>query len=176
MTEPTHIRAGDSATWEREELAYSADDGWTLRYALRGPADINIEAVGNGTLHTVTLTSADTSDWVAGDYTAVVYVESDAGERVTLGSGMIQVLPDLVAATGDQRSHVKRTLDALQAMIERRATKIQEEYEVEGHRIKYMPLDMLIKLRDRYARLYDNEQVEAGLKPRSPKSVKFTFR
>ncbi|MES9830509.1 MAG: hypothetical protein ABW201_19825 [Candidatus Thiodiazotropha sp.] len=176
MTEPTHIRAGDSATWEREELDYSADNGWTLHYALRGPSEIDIEAVGVGAVHTVDLASADTAAWVAGDYSAVVYVQSDAGERVTLGSGMIQILPDLVAAVGDQRSHVKRTLDALQAMIERRATKIQEEYEVEGHRIKYMPLDMLIKLRDRYARLYDNEQVAAGLKPRSPKSVKFVFR
>jgi hypothetical protein len=176
MTEPTHIRAGDSVTWEREELDYSADNGWSLRYALRGPSEIDIETVGNGSLHTVNLTSADTSAWVAGDYNAVVYVQSDAGERVTLGSGMIKILPDLVAATGDQRSHVKITLDALQAMIERRATKIQEEYEVEGHRIKYMPLDMLVKLRDRYARMYDNEQVAAGLKPRSPRSVKFNFR
>jgi hypothetical protein len=37
-------------------------------------------------------------------------------------------------------------------------------------------LDMLIKLRDRYARMYDNELVAAGLKPRSPRSVKFAFR
>jgi hypothetical protein len=176
MTEPKHIRAGDSVTWEREELDYSTDNGWTLHYALRGPSEIDIEAVGDGALHTVNLSSAETTDWVAGDYNAVVYVQSDVGERVTLGSGMIQILPDLVAATGDHRSHVKRTLDALQAVIEKRATKIQEEYEVEGHRIKYMPLDMLIKLRDRYARLYDQEQVAAGVKPRSPRSVKFAFR
>ncbi|MCU7933722.1 MAG: hypothetical protein KZQ99_02440 [Candidatus Thiodiazotropha sp. (ex Dulcina madagascariensis)] len=176
MTEPTQIRAGDSASWEREELDYSADNGWTLHYALRGPSEIDIEAVGIGALHTIDLTSADTVVWVAGDYHAAVYVVSDAGERVTLGSGMIRVLPDLVAAAGDQRSHVKRTLDALEAVIEKRATKIQEEYEVEGYRIKYMPLDMLIKLRDRYARLYDREQVAAGVKPRSPRSVKFAFR
>jgi hypothetical protein len=176
MTEPTQIRAGDSVTWEREELDYSTDNGWILHYALRGPSEINIEAVGAGVLYKVNLTSADTSGWVAGEYNAVVYVQSDAGERVTLGAGMIQILPDLVAAAGDQRSHVKRTLDALQAAIEKRATKIQEEYEVEGHRIKYMPLELLVKLRDRYARLYEQELVAAGIKPRSPRSVKFNFR
>ncbi|MCU7904455.1 MAG: hypothetical protein KZQ76_01135 [Candidatus Thiodiazotropha sp. (ex Epidulcina cf. delphinae)] len=176
MTEPTQIRAGDIVSWEREELDYAADNGWTLHYALRGPSEIDIESVGAGAWHTIDLTSENTAAWVAGDYKAVVYVVSDAGERVTLGSGMIRVLPDLVAAVGDQRSHVKRTLDALRAMIERRASKIQEEYEVEGHRVKYMPLDILIKLRDRYARMYENEQVAAGVKPRSPRSVKFNFR
>ncbi len=135
MNEPKQIRAGDSIAWWEAFAEYLPVDGWALKYALRGPFEKDI----------------------------VAYVVKDPDERVTLYDGMIEVLPDLTQVTGDIRSHVKKVLDALEAAIERKASKIQAEYEIEGHRIKYMETETLVTLRNKYRRMYQDERAAAGL-------------
>jgi hypothetical protein len=107
-TEPSAIRAGDSVTWQRELPEFSAADGWALKYRLlyASGAAVAITSTGVGTLHTVDLKSTDTAAYVAGDATLVGYVENTStGDRATLESNPIKILPDLTqAANFDGRS------------------------------------------------------------------------
>lgn len=122
-TEPTVIRAGDSVAWARDLPAYSADDGWSLKYRLLWPAGApaDIASTGAGSLHSVDLGPADTTGYAAGPATLVAMVERGAGatlERVTLSQGAVTILPDLSASTGfDGRSSAVIALDALRAAL-----------------------------------------------------------
>lgn len=58
----------------------------------------------------------------------------------------------MAAVTGqvDTRSHAKKTLEALEAVIEGRATLDQERYRLNNRELFRTPLDTLIKLRNQY--------------------------
>lgn len=175
MNIPTTLRAGDSVSWSDSLADYSSIDGWVLKYALRGPHEIDIEATGTGTDHDVVLVRADTEDYLPGEYAWVAYVEN-VTDRVTLATGTLNVQPDLVAGSAAP-SHAKKMLDAIQAVLEKKASKLQSEYTVDGNMLKFMTYDELIKAMNFYGRLYRREQEKAGLKPkRSSGYIKFGLR
>ncbi len=151
--EPTAIRAGDSASWTRELPAYSAADGWALKYRLlyaSGSAQ-TFNATGAGTLHTVSLTAANTAAWVAGSATLVAYVEKAAtSEKATLESTPVTILPDLtVAATHDGRSTNRIALENARAALASYAQKGQvhvAEYDIAGRRMKFRDSQQIVDL------------------------------
>ena len=49
-----------------------------------------------------------------------------------------------------QLEHVRRVIDAIEAVIERRATKDQKSYSIDGRSLERTPIDELLLLRDRY--------------------------
>ncbi len=142
--EPTAIRAGDSAAWTRELPEYSAADGWALKYRLLYPSGSaqTFNATGAGTLHTVSLTAANTAGWAAGSATLVAYVEKTAtSEKATLESTPVTILPDLtVAATHDGRSANRIALEnartALAAYVQKGQVHVAE-YDIAGRRMKF---------------------------------------
>lgn len=154
-TEPTTIRAGDTVTWERELEDYSATDGWALKYRLlyaSGTA-VAIASTGSGTLHTVSLTSADTDGFVAGDATLVGYVEKGSGaslERRTVFSAVIEILADLIAATThDGRTDNQIALEAARAALKTYMENGQAhvaEYDIAGRRMKFRDAEQITKL------------------------------
>jgi hypothetical protein len=104
-----------------------------------------------------------TAAYKAGLYrwTAVV---DDGTERVTLASGLVNVLPD-PAKTGagfDPRSHARKTLEAIEAVIEGRATKDQEEYTIGNRSLKRTPTKELLEFRDKYRADVAREDIAAG--------------
>ena len=74
-------------------------------------------------------------------------------------SGKIEVLEDLSAISGvhDGRTHAKKVLDAIMAVLENRATKDQESYSIAGRTLSRTPLADLQTLRDRYRGEYTQE-------------------
>ena len=60
--------------------------------------------------------------------------------------------PDIaqLAAGHDARSHVQRVLDAIEAVLEKRATLDQEQYRINNRELRRTPIADLLKLRDRY--------------------------
>ena len=60
--------------------------------------------------------------------------------------------PDIaqLAAGHDARSHVQRVLDAIEAVLEKRATLDQERYRINNRELVRTPVADLLKLRDRY--------------------------
>lgn len=170
-TEPTELRAGDSIAWERELEDYSAADGWTLKYKLlwaTGTA-VAFSATGVGTLHSVSLTSADTDGYTAGAATLVGYVEKGSGaslERVTLGTTLVTILPDLTAAaTHDGRSDNYIALLAARAALKSYMDKGQlhvAEYDIAGRRMKFRAASEIVDL----IRYYEAEVAKEGRQAR----------
>lgn len=151
-TEPTSLRAGDSAAWVRSVEGYSPADGWQLAYALvprSGGAKHNITTAASGSGWAVDLKSTDTATYAPGPYTLVAVV-SRATERVTICASPCEVLPDLMEVDAeDSRSSAEKIIAAIDAWLEKRAGWAGEK-QVGDSRIKDHPLQDLLALRKHY--------------------------
>lgn len=150
--QPTLI-AGDSLVFTESLADYPASDGWTLTYRLAprtaGTA-ITFSATASGADYSVNVLATTTAAWAAGSYSWAAYV-TKAGQRFTVDSGVITISPDPgVVSSLDSRTHAQRVLEAIQAVIEGRATRDQEEYTIGNRSLKRTPLRDLMLLRDRY--------------------------
>lgn len=120
--EPLSARAGDTWQWIRSLPDYPAPD-WVLTYTFYSAAGVfSFQSVASGTDHLVSVDAATTAAYAAGryDWSAAV---TQGDERYSIGSGSLQVLPDVSAADSyDGRSHSRRMLDAITATLEGRAT------------------------------------------------------
>ncbi len=170
-TEPEKIAAGDYVQWKREAAGMSiptgevpkASAGWVLTYALvKSSVRIAITAATHETHDfLVTLAAATTGGYAAGVYQWQAYVTKAAtSERYMVGSGTIEILPNFAAASSgyDARSHVKKVLDALEAKLEGRASKDQEQIVVGGQVVGMMPIARLLEWYSRYKQAYEAEQ------------------
>ena len=147
-TEPARIVAGDTAKWIKTLADYSAADGWVLSYTLVTAANrYTFNAAAAGTDHLATVDAATTSAWVAGDYAMRGQV-TKAGEVFTVFTGRVTVDPAFGAAI-DARSQLRRTLEAVEATLEGRASSAVAEYQIAGRMLKNIPLSDLLALRDR---------------------------
>ncbi len=146
-TEPSQVAAGDTILWTKVLPEYPASEGWVLKYALRGPAVVDVTATPDGDDHLVS-TSGVT---VAGTYFVQGYVEKDS-ERHTVFSGQIKATPNLVTAgeNYDGRSHAQKVIDAVEAVIEGRASKAQLEMWVDGEKLAYATHADLMTFRNKY--------------------------
>lgn len=115
MTLPTTHTAGDTFTHTASLAAYPASSAWVgkLRLVPRaaGGAAIELTATASGDDHTFTASAATTTNWPAGDYTLVQWVEK-AGEVRTTETGQLTVAanPRTIAVGTDTRSIARRTL------------------------------------------------------------------
>lgn len=174
-TEPASLRAGDTAQWTKSLPDFPASEGWTLSYDLvSATVHYTFNASASGDNYSVTVTAATTSGWTAGEYQWAAKV-SKAGEVHEVASGAIVIKPSFGAAV-DARSHARKTLDAIEAWIENRDIGVAE-YEVNGRRLKAIPIEQLLVLRDRYRREVraedDAARAAAGLPSRNKLLVRF---
>lgn len=167
-TEPQSVTAGDTLQWTIALPDYPASDGWTLKYNLVGAAgQIAIESTPDSDDHLVSVSPATSAVYTPGRYRAAKYVEKGADEtleRVTLGTLDMVVAPNLAGATAasDTRSHARKVLDALEALIEGRATRSDKSYtiDISGSRrsIESLTVIELLEARDRYASMVWQEE------------------
>jgi len=152
IVEPLEITAGDDLSWSLCLAEYLPSGGWTLKYALRGPAVIDISTVPDGTSHKVAVPGNTSKDYAAGNYSWARYVEHTDTTRVTLATGRIKIHPDLVAAAAgfDGRSHAEKVLESIERVIEGRATRGDQELQFDGKKIVKMTVAELIQLRQQY--------------------------
>jgi len=169
--EPLAFIAGDRWAWKRGDLA-EYTTGYTLSYAARREADggeeITISATASGSDFIVEVASATTAAFPPGLYHWQAYItRTSDSERLTVDSGRFEVEPNRDLATTDPRSHAKIVLDSIEAVIEKRATKDQESYSINGRSLTRTSIDELIKLRDSYRAKYlvevRRERVKNGL-------------
>lgn len=142
MDEPTSFRAGDSAAWTATLQDYPASAGWTLSYRLLSQAGVaqDIETTPVGDDYHVSLTTADTAAWPAGNATLVKIV-SKGSERITLGAPVVAILPNLATApTYDGRTQNEKGLADAEAALAAYVAAGQmhvEGYEVAGRTMKF---------------------------------------
>lgn len=184
-SEPLCIVAGDTVTWTRSDVVsrYPASDGWSASISIRGPGGESLDkaAVADGDAFAFTLTATETAQFTTpGAYGYVVQV-TNAGERHTLNRGSIDVVVDLSALTPgtlyDARGHVERTLAALEATLEGRATKDQHRYSIAGRSLDRIDAATLLEWRRVYraelVKLERKERLRRGLTRRDTVKARF---
>lgn len=154
--EPTKFAAGDRVQWKRTLTDYPISEGWTLTYYLRGRFQhdpINLVATTSGTDYSVDITPEETANYTAGVYHVQAFV-SKADDRKPVWTGTIEVTPDFSAISQphDGRTHARKCLDAINAVLEGRSTHDQQRYVLQatGRSVDKMPIADLLKLRDYY--------------------------
>lgn len=150
-SEPTSLRAGDTWSWSRSLADYPASS-WTLAYSLiNAQGKITVTAAASGADHLVTVPAATTAGYTPGSYSASARVTSGA-ESYSWELPDIEVLRNLSAETSyDDRSHARKVLDAIEAVLEGRASTDQQSVTIGDRAIVKMPVSDLLKLRDSYA-------------------------
>lgn len=175
---PSSITAGNTVKFTVENSDFPPST-WTLTYTLvSSAASYDVTATDNGDgSHLFSANSSVTTTWAEGHYSFFISA-SDGADRYTVAQGSIDVLPNPESGAYDPRSHAKKVLDSLDALLEGKATKDQESYSINGRSISRMSIEDLIMWRDRYKALYAQEQqaerVAAGLG--SSRKIKVRFR
>lgn len=164
-TEPATIIAGDTLQFKRADLGadYPPADH-TLTYEARlegaGATKISITAAADGTDYVIDEAVETTAAYTVGRYhwSAFLTRTSDS-KRITIDHGTWNVAANNAAASDDPRSHNKIVLDAIQAVIENRATKDQESYQIENRSLARTPLAELTKFEATYLSRVNRERV-----------------
>lgn len=161
IIEPISIIPGDTVKWTRTLADYPASAGWALSYELLNAMHrYEIPATADGKAFRVVVSAQITQSYAPGSYDWRARV-TNADEVYTVASGRLTVAPSFGAA-GDVRSHARRTLEAIEAVLEGRATSAASEYEINGRRLKYIPLNELHAMRTKYQREVAAEEGKSG--------------
>jgi len=156
--EPDVLTSGDTVQWTKSLANYLPADGWVLTYHIVDAViskDIVATDNGDGT-HLAVFTAA-LSTVPAGTYAMKGFVTNNS-ERFTVFVGTVVAHQDLSTGATDIRSHAKKTLDAIEATLENRATQDQRRMQVAGRLIERMHIDELLKLRAVYKAEYARER------------------
>lgn len=161
------VIAGDSIALSETDAAanYPVGQGWTLQYVFAreqggaAPATQSLDANGEGAV-----AAAVTAAWAPGRWIWSLLATKGSSVRVTIGLGGFTVAPNPLAATAaDTRSQARRTLDAIDAAIENRASATDLKVTLsDGRAIERIPHSELLKLREVYARKVSAEERAAG--------------
>lgn len=182
-TEPTEIIIGDTITWTRRGVqAVSENDAGTLEYTDIKASDgwtLKLTAVGRLGIFSITATADDenaddfkftaaaaiTAAYTAGDYQWQL-VATKTTTRYTIAEGWVTLLDNISgrSALYDNRSHAKKVVDAIEAVIENRATLDQMSYTIGGRSLSKTPVADLLRLLVFYRNEYSDELALENIK------------
>ena len=172
-TEPLSFTAGDRVAWTRVDIGGDYPPAsYSLSYTARkegaGTVSITATASASGSNYQIIIPASTTANYSAGRYHWQMYIKRTSdNERITLDSGAFIIQPNKATATTDPRSNNKVMLDAIDALLDGRATKDQMGYSIAGRSITRIPLPDLMVWRDRYAAKYVKEvrmeRIKTGL-------------
>jgi hypothetical protein len=151
MVIPQTLTAGDLWTWTESLSDYSAAL-YTLTFYFRGPQSFNSVAVASGADHVVTVTAAVTAELKPGvyDWQARAALIATPTTVATVDVGRLTVEPNLANAAIDHRSFNVRVSEALEAVIEGRATTDQLAMSIAGRSLSRMTWDEILGAYDRF--------------------------
>lgn len=165
---PALLIAGDSLRLAIADGDYPASEGWSVALVLQamaGGTPTTVNGTASGDDWVLTLTSAASAALVAGAYRYAI-AATNAGDRQTIDHGEVQVRPDPASPATDQRSPARRTLDAIDAVLESRASSEDLKFTfADGRALEKVPHGELLALRKHYARIVARE-ANKGLGPK----------
>jgi hypothetical protein len=161
-SEPTSARAGDTWQWTRDLPDFPAP--WTLVYTFwTSAAAFSLTAASSGSTHTVTASATATAAYAAGRYSWTARVSSGT-TQLTIASGVLHVLP-AVGLAMDTRSHARRMLDSINAILEGRATDgdLDVMRTQHGEHSTAWDPEALMRIRSQYAAVVASEDGAAAI-------------
>lgn len=166
---PLKFIASETLKWSVSLADYPANDGWALGYEFRsnlGGSTGSFDAAGvaNGSAFDVTVASAITAPLLAGLYSYRAFVTKGT-EKFFVQTGTAEVSANFSATEAvDSRSIVKKTLDALEAMLQGKASLDQQRYTINNRSLdRYTPTELIV-WHKHYLGLYAAEQRAEKLK------------
>lgn len=158
---PDKIGAGLTFNRLLTLTAYPAPE-WVLTVLLRGKQNIDLAATAEGSQHRLSAPAAQTATWLAGDYWFSMRA-TRGDDVVEVETGSITVMPDMATLTEghDGRSQAQIALDAINAVIGKRATLDQQRYRINNRELYRESIAELLKLRDFYRLEVKREQQKA---------------
>ncbi len=160
--------AGDALNYSTSIPAYPPSAGWVAKLRLvprAGGSAILVQAAAAASdAHAWSLAKTTTAAWLPGVYSWHIWVEKGS-ERYTLQSGQITIRPDPESLPGgaDTRSQAERSLDAINAFLEGRASDAQLRYKINGRELERYPLQEVLRLRAFFESQVGQERRAAGL-------------
>ena len=97
----------------------------------------------------VAIGSGDTATVSPGSYRYHIGL-LDSGERETLQTGWIELIPDLAGANVDTRTHEQKTLEAIKATLEGKAGLDQLQMSINGRSIQRYSIEELLVFKSKY--------------------------
>ena len=178
IQEPDTIVVGDRLVWRRDDLADTYPiSAYALTYEFHedsgggGSHKFDITATEADDTYFVEVASSTTASYSDGDYiwNAFITRTSDS-QRIRIDTGRSTVVKNLANTNADLRSHAKKVLDNIQAVLENRAS-------IAGRSLSRMSIDELLTFRDRYKSEYLQEIKKARIKnkQRSGNTVEVKF-
>ena len=179
MNAPKEITAGFTYEWEETFSQYPASTyGLTATFILNtyGNTRYTVTAVANGDGFSFTIPATVSADFTAGNYKLYLFVTLGAAKYL-VGNQDVVIKANPLTATGDTRSHIQKVLDAIEAVLENRATQEYQSMSINGYSITQMSPEELLKLRSYYKnelRKANNlDRINNGGSPSNTIKVKF---
>lgn len=144
---PDTFSAGSTVKYSRSFADYPAADGWALKVHLAGKTKLTVVATVEGGQFQVVMEAAETVALAPGTYRWVERVFR--GEEVyDAARGVTTVTIDLeTAEDGAAQSWAERTLEIVEARLERRLPKDLESYQIGNRAVVNIPALQLFKIR-----------------------------
>ena len=183
--EPNTLVLGDYWSWKRDDLATDYPIGtYALTYEFHsdsgggGTKKFTLTAVEADDTYYIESASSTTTGYAVGDYVWEAYItKTSSSNRIMVDSGRTSITENLANTNADLRSHAKKVLDALQAVIENRSTMDQSSMSIAGRSLSRMSVDELLTFRNRYKAEYLKEIKLARIRNKqgSGNTIKVTF-
>lgn len=183
--EPFELVVGDTWAWKRDDLATDYPvASYALSYEFHcdsgggGSHKFTINATEADSTYYIEVPAATTANYNAHTYKWNAYItRSSDSARSIVDSGILLVTPNYADTNADVRTHAKKVLDALEAVIQGRASIDQSSMSIAGRSLSRMTIDEIMTFRDRYKTEYLKEIKKARLKNKtaSGNSIKARF-
>lgn len=159
---PSAIFAGDTLLFSVKLADYLPSAGWTLKYHLKNKDSDPVEltsTAGSTDDHLFNVAADTTGTWPEGDYWGVAVVNDGTSYR-TVGEVKVTVQQDLsqVGPDYDPRSHARKCLDAIEAVMEGRASKDIINTTIAGQSVGRMTPEQLAFWRNYYRQEVASEE------------------
>jgi hypothetical protein len=163
--------AGDTLLFALTFSDYPASDGWSAAFDFRAKdgGALTFSATASGDDHLVSLAPATTAVWPPELYSGTGKV-SKTGQTFTVWKGKLEVKIDLSQQSSgyDTRTHARICLDAIEAVMEGKATRDVLNTTIAGQSIGRLTPDQLIAFRAYYRAEVLGEEAQEALENGGP--------
>lgn len=136
---PDAFAAGTTVTYTRAYADYPANAGWGATLYLAGASLFSVAGSASGASFVYTLTAAQTALLTAGNYQWREVV-SKGTEKYIADSGVVQIEPDITAATaGSMQTFEELELARVEEVLSGRTTGDVESYQVGNRAMTKIP-------------------------------------
>lgn len=177
---PSAIVAGDSLLFVLSLADYPADQSWVVTYTFRKKlgSDVTFASTPSGSSHLFDIDSGTTSGWTPGSYKGFARAVGTTATE-TFWEGWLTILPDLTQQSDnyDTRSHAQKCLDAINSVLEGKASRDVLASTIAGQSISRMSFDELLRAKSYYESVVAQEmaQIDADNGKATGKNILIRF-